>query len=65
MSIFLLLNSLVAGGGLFVVTLLAIRSHRLRAIDSTASADYAWAAVPWLFFVLCAAPFVHRVFSGG
>ena len=64
-QIFLLCNSLVTSGALFVATLLALRSYRLRATDSTAAVDCAWAAVPWIFLALCAAPAVHRILAGG
>jgi hypothetical protein len=40
--------------------LLAIRSHRLRATDSRAAVEYAWAVVPWVMVALCAAPAVQR-----
>jgi hypothetical protein len=65
MRIFLLCNLLVASGALCVVIMLAIRSHRLRATDSQAAAEYAWALVPWVMVALCAAPAVHRILAGG
>jgi hypothetical protein len=60
MRIFLLWNSLVASGAVAIAMLLAIRSHRLRATDSRAAVEYAWAVVP-----LCAAPAVHRFLAAG
>jgi hypothetical protein len=65
MRIFLLWNLLVAGGAVFVAVLFAIRSHRLRASDSTAAVEYAWAVLPWVMVALCAAPAVHRFLSAG
>jgi hypothetical protein len=65
MRIFLLCNLLVASGALCVAILLATRSHRLRATDSRAAVEYAWAVVPWVMVALCAAPAVHRILAGG
>jgi hypothetical protein len=64
MAIFLLWNLLVAGGSLLVAVLFAIRSHRLRATDSRAAVEYAWAVLPWVMVALCAAPVVHRLLIG-
>ncbi|MBV8965107.1 MAG: hypothetical protein JO191_02910 [Mycobacteriaceae bacterium] len=64
MRIFLLWNSLVTGGALLVATLLAIRSRRLRAIDSGAAAEYAWAVVPWIAVALCAGLVVDQILVG-
>jgi hypothetical protein len=59
--IFLLGYSLVTTGALCVAMLLGTRSYRLRATDSTAAVDCAWAAVPWIFVALCAAPAMYRM----
>lgn len=64
-SLFLLWNSLVASGALAVAVLLVIRSHWLRATDSTAAIECAWAVVPWVIVALSAAPAVHRFFAAG
>jgi hypothetical protein len=60
MKIFLLWNLLVASGAVVIAMRLAIRSHRLRATDSRAAVEYAWAVVPWVMVALCAAPAVQR-----
>jgi hypothetical protein len=60
MGLFMLCNILVASGALFVAVLFALRSHRLRATDSGAAVEYAWAVLPWVMVALCAAPAVHR-----
>lgn len=65
MKIFLLWNLMVASGAVVIAMLLAIRSHRMRATDSRAAVEYAWAVVPWLTVALCAAPVVHRFFAAG
>ena len=65
MRIFLLWNSLVAGGALLAVALLAVRSHRVWATDSRAAVEYAWAAVPWMMVALCAALVLDSVLVGG
>ena len=65
MRIFLLWNSLVASGAMVVAMLLAIRSYRLRATDSRAAVECAWAVVPWVVVALCAAPVVHRFLAAG
>ena len=65
MRIFLLWNSLVTGGALLVAMLMAIRSRRLRATDSRAAVEYAWAMVPWVFVALCAALVVDRILAVG
>ena len=65
MRIFLLCNSLVTGGALLVAMLLAIRSRRLRATDTRAAVEYAWAVVPWMVVALCAALVVDRILVVG
>ena len=65
MKLFLLWNLLVASGAVLVAMLLAIRSHRLRAVDSRAAIECAWAVLPWVMAALCAAPAVHRLLAAG
>jgi hypothetical protein len=64
MRIFLLWNSLITGGALLLAMMLAFRSYRLRAADSRAAVEYAWAAAPWMVVALCAALVTGRILMG-
>lgn len=53
----------------FVAMLSAIARYRARNLrqgvcQTTALAEYAWAAIPWLMVAVCALPAVHRIVAG-